>query len=97
MDNSLYKETLSAGKYTQSKLLTLPSTLQISDVAFDPSGNLYIGYTNNDGSPASVLKLDYSSPPALSFATSAYGATSTDSPQTVTVENAGNAAFGCRF
>jgi hypothetical protein len=35
--------------------------------------------------------LDYADPPSLTFASTAVGLTSTDSPQTVTVENVGNA------
>ncbi len=39
----------------------------------------------------SVYFLDFADPPALSFATTAYQATSTDSPRTVVVNNFGNA------
>jgi sugar lactone lactonase YvrE len=42
-------------------------------------------------SAASVYFLDFADPPVLSFATTAYQATSTDSPQTVVVDNFGNA------
>ena len=37
------------------------------------------------------MKLDYADPPSLSFADSAVGVKSSDSPQTVTVSNNGNA------
>ncbi|MGD0904417.1 MAG: choice-of-anchor D domain-containing protein, partial [Terracidiphilus sp.] len=85
---SLLKETLSAGSYTESRLPT--SVLRApSGVAVDGSGNVYIAETND----AQVLKEDFADPPSLSFALTAPGATSNDSPQTVTVENAGNAAL----
>ena len=40
-----------------------------------------------------MTKLDFADPPSLSFATTAEGSTSTDSPKTVTVENGGNATL----
>jgi len=40
-----------------------------------------------------VLKLDYVTPPSLSFATSSVGVQSSDSPQSFTLTNAGNAAL----
>jgi len=39
------------------------------------------------------LKEDCADPPSVNFASTAVGATSTDSPQAVTVENVGNAAL----
>ena len=56
-------------------------------VAVDSSFNVYVGDTQNNR----ILELDLADPPSLSFATTPYGSTSTDSPQTVTVENVGNA------
>ena len=35
--------------------------------------------------------LDFADPPALTFASTVWGSTSADSPQTVTLENVGNA------
>jgi sugar lactone lactonase YvrE len=58
-------------------------------VAVDGSGNVYIADTNNNR----VLKEDFADPPSLAFAAATDGATSADSPQTVTVENVGNAAL----
>ena len=55
----------------------------------DGSGNVYIADEYNNR----VLKEDFADPPSLSFASTAMGSTSSDSPQTVTVENVGNAAL----
>ncbi len=56
----MLKETLSAGAYTQSTRHRpiFPMT------AVDASGNVYIADSGNDR----VLKLDYVTPPSLSFA-----------------------------
>jgi hypothetical protein len=58
-------------------------------LAVDAGGNLYIG----DLSVEALLKIDVSDPPSLSFATTAAGSTSSDSPKTVTVWNNGNATL----
>ena len=55
----------------------------------DGAGNLFIADTFN----SRVVKLQRSLPPALSFAATAVGSTSSDSPQSVTIENVGNAAL----
>jgi DNA-binding beta-propeller fold protein YncE len=76
----------SAGEYGETTVST--STLSApSGVTADSLGNLYIADDGNDR----VLQENYVNPPALSFATTAPGATSSDSPQTVTLENLGNA------
>jgi sugar lactone lactonase YvrE/uncharacterized membrane protein len=62
---------------------------QPSGVAVDQSGNVYVADTNNN----QVAKLDFVDPPSLTFGSSTVGITSTDSPQTVTVENVGNAVL----
>jgi sugar lactone lactonase YvrE len=59
------------------------------DVTVDGSGNVYVA----DFASKQVVRLDYADPPSLAFASTAVGATSTDSPQTITVVNAGNAAL----
>ena len=82
----VYKETLSGSTYTQSTIgndINRPWA-----IAADGTGNVYI--TSNYAS-AQVVKMDFADTPSLSFATTAYNSTSTDSPQTVTVENSGNA------
>ena len=55
----------------------------------DASGNVYIADSGN----SCALKLDYVTPPSLSFASAEYDVQSNDSPQQVTVLNAGNAAL----
>ncbi|MFL6351961.1 MAG: choice-of-anchor D domain-containing protein [Bryobacteraceae bacterium] len=57
-----------------------------SGVAVDGAGNVFIGDFYNDR----VVEVQRSQPPALSFAATPVGNTSSDSPQSVTVENAGN-------
>ncbi|MFC5861455.1 chitobiase/beta-hexosaminidase C-terminal domain-containing protein [Acidicapsa dinghuensis] len=85
LNNRIVKETLSAGNYTQSVVSS--SSLNGPWVAtVDSSGNVYIYDTGNNR----ILKEDLSDPPALTFATTNYGVTSSDSPQTVTVSNNGN-------
>jgi len=58
-------------------------------VTVDQAGNVYVADSNNNR----VVKLDYADPPSQSFATTAAGSTSTDSPRAVTVQNVGNAAL----
>src|SRR6266702_1688502 len=78
------KETPSAGSYTETTVATL---LAPWGMAVDASGNVYIV----DYDKSTVLKLDVADPPTLNFADTNVGATSSDSPQTVTVQNIGNA------
>jgi hypothetical protein len=84
---TVLKETMLAGNYTQSTLLTSP--LGPAGVAVDGSGNVYIA----DALNWRILKENFVDPPSLSFADAAVNSTSGDSPQTVTVENVGNAAL----
>jgi hypothetical protein len=89
-DFLVLKETLSAGSYTPGTIVSgLNSALGPYGVAVDSTGNLYIGDEGNNR----VLKEDFTDPPSLTFANTAVGSTSSDSPQTVTVENDGNAAL----
>jgi len=84
--NQVIKETLSDGNYIQSTVstshLNLPTAL-----AVDGGGNVYI----SDGSNMRVLKEEFADAPSLTFASTDFGSTSTDSPQTITVQNVGNA------
>ena len=93
VDESTYqidKETLTSGGYVPSVAVSgLTDSSGPFGLAVDSSGDLYIGYEGGN----SVLKIVYSQPPTLTFASTSAGSTSTDSPQTVTVQNAGNAAL----
>jgi len=56
-------------------------------VAVDGVGNVFVADQNNNA----VKEIDVADAPSLSFASTAVGSTSSDSPQTVTVTNNGNA------
>jgi hypothetical protein len=56
-------------------------------VAVDGNGNVFVADTFNNA----VKKLDFVDPPSLSFAATTVGSQSSDSPQSVTVSNVGNA------
>ena len=69
---------------------TLSSTLKYpTGLTIDSSGNIYIGDSANNR----IVKLDFADAPDLTFAPTAVGSTSTDSPQAVAVQNNGNAAL----
>jgi hypothetical protein len=55
-------------------------------IALDGAGDVFVADT-------AVKELVLTAPPALSFASTAVGSTSSDSPQTVVVQNAGNASL----
>ncbi|HZL28485.1 MAG TPA: MBG domain-containing protein [Acidobacteriaceae bacterium] len=86
-NHRVLEETVSGSSYTQSVVigtgLGSPTGLTL-----DASGNLFIADAGNKN----VVKLT-SSAPSLTFASTAVGSTSSDSPQTVTLENIGNAAL----
>lgn len=71
-------------------ILATPATTSPSfaptGVALDGLGNVYIA----DGGDGSAIKLDEHDPPSLNFAATQVGSTSSDSPQTLPVENIGN-------
>ena len=56
-------------------------------IAVDGSGNVFVADSGNNR----VVKFDFADPPTLTFATTNIGSTSSDSPQTVTITNTGNA------
>ena len=58
-------------------------------VTVDGLGNIYIADFGN----SRVVKIDRSTPPSLSFASTAVGKTSSDSPKELAIENIGNAAL----
>ncbi|HLI77932.1 MAG TPA: Ig-like domain repeat protein [Acidobacteriaceae bacterium] len=55
-------------------------------LATDGSGNLYV----SDASASAILKIDFVDPPSLTFAATAVGSASRDSPQLATLRNDGN-------
>ena len=84
------KETLqSDGSFLQSTVLSSASTPYPGGVALDGRGNLLVS-DNLDGI---VYRDDLSDPPGVSFAATVLGTMSADSPQTVTVQNAGNSTL----
>jgi streptogramin lyase len=88
--NSLIlKETPARGTYSQSILasgLNNPSA-----IALDQAGKVYFLNAPNPGQALNVWRLNYAAAPVLHFAATAVGSTSSNSPQSVIVENAGNA------
>jgi sugar lactone lactonase YvrE len=86
-DGQILKEVpTGSGAFTES---VVPAGGPVAGygLALDGGGNLYIA----DPSMLSVLKLDTADVPTLSFVSTAVGQTSTDSPQTLTLQNIGNA------
>jgi streptogramin lyase len=86
-NGTVYKETPSGGGFTQSTITSFPNVFMSRGVAVDGSGNVYL--TSDAG--AQVLEMDLADAPSINFATTNVGASSNDSPQTVTVGNIGNA------
>jgi len=84
--SNIIKETPTGDSYVQSTIY-YDRTIGIHGMTVDGAGNFYLGL----GTYKQLLKLDFSDPPSLTFLATAVGSTSTDSPQTVTVENIGNA------
>ncbi|HZL28489.1 MAG TPA: Ig-like domain repeat protein [Acidobacteriaceae bacterium] len=69
-------------------VLTLSTALgEPQGLTVDSAGNVFVA----DEGVTQLVKLDYADPPSLTFATTDVGSTSTDSPQTVTMINNGNA------
>jgi sugar lactone lactonase YvrE len=58
-------------------------------ISLDGAGDLFIADSLNNR----VVEVERGQPPAINFAATAAGTTSSDSPQTVTVENIGNASL----
>jgi hypothetical protein len=84
---TVWRATPSAGSYVESPLVTgldVPGSVELGQIA-----NLYVvNSVNND-----ILKITIASPPSLTFAATANGSVSSDSPQTVTVANIGNSSL----
>jgi DNA-binding beta-propeller fold protein YncE len=86
-NNRILEEQLVSGSYVQTVLVTGLNAPR--SVAVDELGNLYI----SDFGDNKLYKQDYSDPPSLTFASTPPGTLSSDSPQTVTLVNFGNAAL----
>ena len=91
LDNGqIQKLTLNGGGYQQTTAAS-GLTASASGIAIDAWGNLYFSTYDSQSRDGNVWKVNSADPPSLSFATTDLGATSSDSPQTVTVANIGNA------
>lgn len=84
----IFEESPTASGYVQSTIPTSGMN-QPWGVAVDETGNVYVADSGN----FRVLKEDFADSPSLAFASVLVGSTSSDSPQTVTVENVGNAGL----
>jgi hypothetical protein len=86
-NNRVIEEQLVSGSYVQSQLVGSLNAPRA--VVVDEHGNLYIAdYGDNK-----LYRQDYSDPPSLSFANTQVNGVSSDSPQTVTLVNFGNATL----
>jgi hypothetical protein len=90
----IFKLSPSSKGYTQTQIGTSQIWQNPISVATDPAGNVYVADGPVPSGPgvweASIYKIDLADPPTLQFAATAVGKTSTDSPQTITLENVGN-------
>ena len=89
-DNNKILEILKAGGYSNVKtvngnFLTSPAQSPYG-LALSESGNLYASLLGN----STVTMMDFADQPKLSFASTSVGSISSDSPQTITLENIGN-------
>lgn len=85
----ILKETPASGStYTESTIPTSPLFIPM-ETSIDGGGNVFVADLANQR----VLKEDLADPPTVSFAATADGSTSTDSPKTVTVNNTGNSSL----
>jgi len=86
--NNLLKE-IPPGCVSSSCVMTLGSFTDPYGMAVDGSGNVYAA-GGGEGT-STVGELNFDSPPSLSFMTTDEGTESSDSPQTATLMNIGNA------
>jgi hypothetical protein len=82
-DNPTIKTVTTGGAYSDA-----------FGVAVDGSGNVYVSYQYEyENDSLQIVEVELANPPALNFAPTPIGETSSDSPQSVTVGNFGNAAL----
>lgn len=86
INSRILLETPSGAGFTQTVLIPGPPAYGI---AVDGQGNVYFP----DPADATVFKVGFSDPPSFSFASTVIGGTSSDSPQSTTIMNIGNAAL----
>jgi sugar lactone lactonase YvrE len=85
-------DEIPAGCTTSACVITLLNFFHVPEnLAVDGSGNVYVSDTGD--TPGTVLEFNRATSPSLTFATTDVGETSTDSPQTVTLQNIGNASL----
>jgi len=85
----IVKETLANDTYTRSNLI-IPGS---EGIDVNATGNVFVVLPASSSSTGEsmITALDVSTPPSFTFASTAVGSTSTDSPQTLTILNNGNA------
>jgi streptogramin lyase len=86
INSRILLETPSGAGFTQTVLIPGPPAYGI---AVDGQGNVYFP----DPADVTVFKVGFSDPPSFSFASTIIGHTSSDSPQSATIVNIGNAAL----
>ena len=91
--NNAVKEIVAVGgsiPASNPTILTLGSGFSVpTGVAVDGAGNVYVA----DGGHNAVKEIPLATPPSLSFASTSVGSSSSDSPQTLLLQNIGNAAL----
>ena len=96
-NNRIVKETPWNGSYIQTVVPSQPLSYP-TQVAIDQTGNVYIVDSEPQASTHNLLiqqllKENYSAPPNVTFAATAPGVASSDSPRTVLITNNGTAAL----
>jgi len=86
-NGSIWEEVNTGSSYNQTQLVS--GFDDLIGIATDGSGDVFFCSDSAD----QVWELNFSTPPILHFAAKAIGQTSSDSPQTVNIENSGNAAM----
>ena len=87
-NHRVVKYALSSGVYALAwTSSSLPSTTY--DLALDAVGDLYVSTPYLSSGGGLIYKFQAAGVPTLNFVNTGVGATSTDSPQTITVENTG--------